>query len=122
MPGDYTEYCNTMDKRGTWGDHVTLQVHAPPHTHHRTRTTAHDTRSATRVSLSRLTLQCGGAWTQAAANVYGVEIHLLTSYKDTVWMEIKPQDGAKTQKSLWLSFLAELHYNSLYSRQGNLVV
>ncbi|ELR24133.1 OTUlike cysteine protease family protein [Acanthamoeba castellanii str. Neff] len=78
VPGDYTEYCNTMDKRGTWGDHITLQ---------------------------------------AAANVYGVEIHLLTSYKDTVWMEIKPQDGAKTQKSLWLSFLAELHYNSLYSRQ-----
>jgi hypothetical protein len=65
-------------------------------------------------------LQCG-SWTQAAANVYGVEIHLLTSYKDTVWMEIKPQDGAKTQKSLWLSFLAELHYNSLYSRQGKLV-
>jgi hypothetical protein len=50
--------------------------------------------------------------------VYGVVIHLLTSYKDTEWMEIKPQEGVKTQKSLWLSFLAELHYNSLYSRQG----
>jgi len=26
VPGDYKDYCNTMDKLGTWGDHITLQV------------------------------------------------------------------------------------------------
>lgn len=87
-----------MEKRGTWGDHVTLQV-INPFEHC--------------FCASSLTVQ------QAAANIYDVEIHLLTSYKDTVWMEIKPQDGKNfTQKSLWLSFLAELHYNSLYTKQG----
>lgn len=87
-----------MDQRGTWGDHVTLQVLSQC-----------PLEEETCITDSRL---------QAAANVYGVEIHLLTSYADTVWMEIKPKGEAKAKKILWLSFLAELHYNSLYTQQG----
>ncbi|XP_071720645.1 OVARIAN TUMOR DOMAIN-containing deubiquitinating enzyme 12-like isoform X2 [Rutidosis leptorrhynchoides] len=60
----------------------------------------------------------GGEWgdhvtLQAAADAYGVKIFVLTSFKDTCSIEILP----KVQKSKWvifLSFWAEVHYNSIY--------
>ncbi|CAJ2629585.1 OVARIAN TUMOR DOMAIN-containing deubiquitinating enzyme 12 isoform X2 [Trifolium pratense] len=50
---------------------------------------------------------------QAAADWYGVKIFVITSFKDTCYIEILPQ----TQKSgrvIFLSFWAEVHYNSIY--------
>jgi len=29
VPGDYDAYCEKMEKNGTWGDHLTLQVLPP---------------------------------------------------------------------------------------------
>jgi len=57
---------------------------------------------------------------QAASDLYGVEIHLLTSHKDKMWMFTKPQRSLRTEKILWLSFLAELHYYSLYCTEGDI--
>ncbi|XP_022767320.1 uncharacterized protein LOC111311831 isoform X2 [Durio zibethinus] len=50
---------------------------------------------------------------QAAADSYGVRIFVITSFKDTCYIEILPN----TQKSkgvIFLSFWAEVHYNSIY--------
>ncbi|KAK3232489.1 hypothetical protein Dsin_004370 [Dipteronia sinensis] len=54
---------------------------------------------------------------QAAADKYGVRIFVITSFKDTCCIEILPNDQ-KPQRVLWLSFWAEVHYNSIY--QGEL--
>ena len=50
---------------------------------------------------------------QAAADVYGRRICVLSSYKTSFIIDIKPQD-TKHPRVLWLSFWAEVHYNSLY--------
>ncbi|KAK1303663.1 hypothetical protein QJS10_CPB11g01464 [Acorus calamus] len=50
---------------------------------------------------------------QAAADRYGAKICLLTSFKDTCFIEIIPKDN-NPSKELWLSFWSEVHYNSLY--------
>ena len=50
---------------------------------------------------------------QAAADVFAVRICLLTSYKDSFVVDITPRSGEPRQ-TLWLSFFAEVHYNSAY--------
>ena len=50
---------------------------------------------------------------QAAADVYGRRICVLSSYKTNFIIDIKPQKTLH-QRVLWLSFWAEVHYNSLY--------
>merc|ERR1719387_1668242 len=50
---------------------------------------------------------------QAAADVYGRRICVLSSYKTSFIIDIKPQD-TKHPRVLWLSFWAAVHYNSLY--------
>ncbi|KAI4367318.1 hypothetical protein MLD38_023069 [Melastoma candidum] len=50
---------------------------------------------------------------QAAADKFAAKICLLTSFRDTCFIEIMPQLGAP-QRELWLSFWSEVHYNSLY--------
>jgi len=50
---------------------------------------------------------------QAAADAYGVRMCVISSYKDNFIVEVRP----KTQRSsrvCWISFWAEVHYNSLY--------
>ncbi|WMV52333.1 hypothetical protein MTR67_045718 [Solanum verrucosum] len=49
---------------------------------------------------------------QAAADSYGVKIFV----KDTDYIEILPQSDCdhKSNKMIYLSFYAELHYNSMY--------
>ncbi|XP_043723649.1 OVARIAN TUMOR DOMAIN-containing deubiquitinating enzyme 12-like [Telopea speciosissima] len=49
---------------------------------------------------------------QAAADKFVVKICLLTSFRDTCFIEIMPLNQAPWQE-LWLSFW-EIHYNSLY--------
>jgi hypothetical protein len=53
---------------------------------------------------------------QAAADKYGIQISLITSYKDSPYLHIMPRE-IKTSRILWLSFLSELHYNSLYTHE-----
>ncbi|PHT36786.1 hypothetical protein CQW23_24486 [Capsicum baccatum] len=51
---------------------------------------------------------------QAAADLYGVQIFIITSFKDACYIEILPQLRYKSNKIFLLSFQAELHYNSIY--------
>ncbi|XP_052180195.1 OVARIAN TUMOR DOMAIN-containing deubiquitinating enzyme 12-like [Diospyros lotus] len=50
---------------------------------------------------------------QAAADKFAAKICLLTSFRDTCFIEISPQHQAP-KRELWLSFWSEVHYNSLY--------
>ena len=54
---------------------------------------------------------------QAAADVYGVAINILTSYQGSCFIGITPKE-TRSERCLYLSFWAEVHYNSLYPR-GN---
>ncbi|KAL4191889.1 hypothetical protein AMTRI_Chr06g191280 [Amborella trichopoda] len=53
---------------------------------------------------------------QAAADKYGAKICLLTSFRDTCFIEIVPR-LQPPQREFWLSFWSEVHYNSLYDLQ-----
>ena len=100
MQTAYSNYCDDMASDGTWGDHVTLQ---------------------------------------AAADLYGAQITVVTSYLDNGVLEItpirtsssnkkggdsSPPDDEKNsswsekfgERNLWLSFWAEVHYNSVYPK------
>ncbi|KAG8471449.1 hypothetical protein CXB51_036896 [Gossypium anomalum] len=50
---------------------------------------------------------------QAAADLYGVKIFVITSFKDTCYIEILP-NVKKSKRVIFLSFWAEVHYNSIY--------
>ncbi|KAL2939570.1 hypothetical protein RDABS01_033729 [Bienertia sinuspersici] len=50
---------------------------------------------------------------QAAADRFAAKICLLTSFRETCFIEIIPQFEAP-RRELWLSFWSEVHYNSLY--------
>ncbi|XVF13809.1 hypothetical protein REPUB_Repub09cG0000200 [Reevesia pubescens] len=54
---------------------------------------------------------------QAASDKFAAKICLLTSFRDTCFIEIMPQYQAPKHE-LWLSFWSEVHYNSLYEIQG----
>ncbi|XP_044508238.1 OVARIAN TUMOR DOMAIN-containing deubiquitinating enzyme 11 isoform X1 [Mangifera indica] len=51
---------------------------------------------------------------QAAADRFGAKICLVTSFRDTYYIEIIPKD-TKPTRELWLSFWSEVHYNSIYA-------
>lgn len=56
---------------------------------------------------------------QAAADVYGLKIIVMTSFKDTYCIEILPK-FQKPKRVICLSFWAEVHYNSIYPQaQGD---
>ncbi|XP_031123284.1 OVARIAN TUMOR DOMAIN-containing deubiquitinating enzyme 12-like [Ipomoea triloba] len=50
---------------------------------------------------------------QAAADLYGVKIFVITSFKDTCYIEIVP-NIQKSERVIFLSFWAEVHYNSIH--------
>ncbi|CAI9105017.1 OLC1v1003845C2 [Oldenlandia corymbosa var. corymbosa] len=52
---------------------------------------------------------------QAAADSYGVKIFVITSFKDTCYIEILPSTQ-KSERVIFLSFWAEVHYNSIYPK------
>ncbi|OMO99259.1 Ovarian tumor, otubain [Corchorus olitorius] len=54
---------------------------------------------------------------QAASDKFAAKICLLTSFRDTCFIEIMPQ-YQPPKHELWLSFWSEVHYNSLYEIQG----
>ena len=49
---------------------------------------------------------------QAAADRLAVPIYLVTSYADPCPIHVAPR-SASTARALWLSFFAEVHYNSV---------
>ncbi|KAA8524118.1 hypothetical protein F0562_010451 [Nyssa sinensis] len=51
---------------------------------------------------------------QAAADRFGAKICVVTSFRDTCYIEILPNDK-NPSRELWLSFWSEVHYNSLYA-------
>ncbi|KAL6137106.1 hypothetical protein ACLB2K_062401 [Fragaria x ananassa] len=55
---------------------------------------------------------------QAAADRFGAKICVITSFRDTCYVEILPKDRNPTRE-LWLSFWSEVHYNSLYATAGD---
>ncbi|GMH13305.1 hypothetical protein Nepgr_015146 [Nepenthes gracilis] len=57
---------------------------------------------------------------QAAADRYGIKIFVLTSFRDTCYIEILPRTQ-KSNRVIFLSFWAEVHYNSIYP-EGELPV
>ncbi|CAN6286089.1 unnamed protein product [Urochloa humidicola] len=57
---------------------------------------------------------------QAAADSYGVKVFILTSFRDTCYIEILPV-VEKSRRVICLSFWAEVHYNSIYP-EGELPV
>ncbi|XP_004497525.1 OVARIAN TUMOR DOMAIN-containing deubiquitinating enzyme 12-like [Cicer arietinum] len=66
----------------------------------------------------------GGEWgdhvtLQAAADSYGVRIFVMTSFKDTCCIEILPS-SEKPKGVIFISFWAEVHYNSIYP-QGDIL-
>lgn len=50
---------------------------------------------------------------QAAADAYGVAMCIISSYKDNFVIEIQPKEK-RSERVLWISFWAEVHYNSIY--------
>ncbi|KAL8153553.1 hypothetical protein V2J09_011313 [Rumex salicifolius] len=53
---------------------------------------------------------------QAAADRFQAKICLVTSFRDTCYIEILPRDrDVRVETELWLSFWSEVHYNSLYT-------
>lgn len=50
---------------------------------------------------------------QAAADCFGMKICLVTSFKDTRYIEISPKTPRR-RNDIFLSFWSEVHYNSLY--------
>ena len=50
---------------------------------------------------------------QAAADAYGVGMCVISSYKDNFVIEISPV-AKRSERVLWISFWAEVHYNSVY--------
>ncbi|MCO5573227.1 hypothetical protein L7F22_026996 [Adiantum nelumboides] len=50
---------------------------------------------------------------QAAADCFGMKICLVTSFKDTRYIEILPKT-LRQRNDIFLSFYSEVHYNSLY--------
>ncbi|KAK3226544.1 hypothetical protein Dsin_006406 [Dipteronia sinensis] len=54
---------------------------------------------------------------QAAADLSGVKIIVITSFKDTGYIEILP-NVENSKGVICLSFWAEVHYNSIYSQGG----
>ncbi|KAL3531952.1 hypothetical protein ACH5RR_005473 [Cinchona calisaya] len=55
---------------------------------------------------------------QAAADSYGMKIFVITSFRDTCYIEILPKIQ-KSNRVICLSFWAEVHYNSIYPQGGN---
>ena len=52
---------------------------------------------------------------QATADAFGISINLLSSYTADV-VAVQPREP-KSSKLIWLSFWAEVHYNSLESAE-----
>ena len=60
----------------------------------------------------------GGTWgdnlaLKALADAFGVVVCLVTSYEDEPFIRVEPRER-RSEKVVWMSFFAEVHYNSVY--------
>lgn len=55
---------------------------------------------------------------QAFADAFGAHLSIITSYEDSCVIEIAPSTPVNHRRPLWLSFWAEVHYNSLHLPHG----
>ena len=54
---------------------------------------------------------------KAVADYFGLRINLVTSFESECFLQIDPEESMKKSKrELWLSFFAEVHYNSIYPK------
>lgn len=106
-PRDFGSYAAIMRKDGEWGDHLTLQARVP---WTQTRTPALPALAC----CCFADLSARGPPPQAVADCYGVEIFVVSSFMLNGILEVKPHDGVRFERALWLSFFAEVHYNSIY--------
>lgn len=53
---------------------------------------------------------------QAAADAFGVRVCVLTTYAESAFLELLPTTGRRSERVLYLSLHAEVHYNSIYPR------
>ena len=68
---------------------------------------------------SRMALE--GTWgdhltLQAAADYYGLRIAVVASFAGAAFLEITPRTPLQGSRVLWLSFWADVHYNSVYAQ------
>ncbi|XP_006414739.2 OTU domain-containing protein DDB_G0284757 [Eutrema salsugineum] len=57
---------------------------------------------------------------KAAADVYGVKILLITSFKDVPSIEVVPRSQKQPDRVIHLSYLAGIHFNSIHLNQASL--
>lgn len=55
---------------------------------------------------------------KAAADVYGVKIVLITSFKHSNSIVILPKSQKEPDKVIYLSYLAGIHFNSIHKNEG----
>ncbi|GAX81219.1 hypothetical protein CEUSTIGMA_g8651.t1 [Chlamydomonas eustigma] len=65
--------------------------------------------------MAKLTTWGDHVTLKAAADAYGLQIKVLTSFVDKAFIKIEPKQ-CQSQRVLWLSFWAEVHYNSIYPK------
>ncbi|CAL8470675.1 g10217 [Coccomyxa elongata] len=53
---------------------------------------------------------------QAIADRFGVKMYIVTSYREGDIIEINPNGPLRSERVLYLSFWAEVHYNSVFPR------
>lgn len=134
VPDDFPTYCRQMEKDGTWGDHVTLQVRPTAvhicvqsvlglllaadgaccrasmgcHTHQ--SGTGQDLMQHCRCqsqTVGQTHGMCGSL--QAVSDLFGVKVYVLTSFPGSEFIEISPSDGkVRSQRILYVSFWAEV--------------
>ncbi len=54
---------------------------------------------------------------QAFADAMGIRVNIISSYEESCVIEITPSTGVRERRPLWISFWAEVHYNSLYPEE-----
>ena len=69
-------------------------------------------------ALTKQPPSSGSCTLQAAADYLGVEIRLLTSRKKPAIMSISPALEKKSSRVLQMSYLGDIHYSPLYTREG----
>ncbi|KAK9196426.1 hypothetical protein WN943_004554 [Citrus x changshan-huyou] len=124
VPMNYKGYLRKMKKSGEWGDHVTLQAAADRDLFFITSAcncilfsvpfTATLSYLVFLTSLFYLNPSLIGIRPVQSFLQFQAKICLVTSFRDTCYVEIIPKDKNPTRE-LWLSFWSEVHYNSLYA-------
>lgn len=119
VPSDYPDVLGDPAKPRTWGDGGGLKAAAGRWKWRQGKDKDKGGLNAFRSYCKAMAKQ--GTWgdhvtLQAAADVYGLRINVLTSFKEEFVIKIEPMEK-KSNRTLWISFWAEVHYNSIYPKE-----